>query len=331
MDTEWLDKAEESGLNFYAFRLPGGDIEYGASSMLAPGLVPGGFAVAPWLGLPVSILPSEEEMIPCHTDMTVSLPDSTSREAHEEAVRSVVSALGGDVNAKAVISRVERAIRPSSLGRLFSILCQCYPGSAVFCFRILNGGTWIGASPELLLRRRGNEIETLALAGTRRAGSRGPWDAKNLREQQMVTDYISAWMQEEDIDPEIGERETRAAGPVEHLATAIHGRLPLGWNPERALKSLAPTPALGGYPKNRALSLIKQNEAHHRGYYGGWFGPVRENGDFDFYVNLRSMLAGEKEVALFVGGGITSESDPAAEWEETCLKARTMKMALGDC
>ena len=147
----------------------------------------------------------------------------------------------------------------------------------------------------------------------------------------MVTDYISAWMQEEDIDPEIGERETRAAGPVEHLATAIHGRLPLGWNPERALKSLAPTPALGGYPKNRALSLIKQNEAHHRGYYGGWFGPVRENGDFDFYVNLRSMLAGEKEVALFVGGGITSESDPAAEWEETCLKARTMKMALGDC
>lgn len=331
MDIDWLDRAEKSGLNFYACRLPGGDIEYGASSVLAPGLMPGGFAVAPWLGLPVSIMPSDEELTPCDTDMFAVLPDSTPRRSHEEAVSRVVRALAGCADAKAVISRVERASRPSGLGRLFLTLCHRYPESAVFCFRVMNGGTWIGASPELLLRRRGASVETVALAGTRKAGSLGPWDGKNIREQQMVTDYICRWMTEEGIETSVSEVQTKTAGPVEHLATGISGRLPEGWNPERALRTLAPTPALGGFPKAQALTLISQNENHGRGCYGGWFGPVRENGDFDFYVNLRSMLVGEKEVALFVGGGITSESDPATEWEETCLKASTLKSALEDC
>ncbi len=331
METEWLDRAERSGLNFYAFRLPGGGIEHGASTMLAPGLRPGGFAVAPWLGLPICIMPSDEELIHCHTDMWACLPDSTSREAHEKAVANVVKSLGGNNDSKAVISRVERAARPESLGSLFMTLCRRYPDSAVFCFRVMNGGTWIGASPELLLRRRGSDVETVALAGTRKAGTQEAWDGKNLREQQMVTDYIRNWMQEEGISAQVGELQTKAAGPVEHLATAIRGQLPIGWNPDRGLRALAPTPALGGYPKDMALSLIRQNEMHGRGCYGGWFGPVRDNGDFDLYVNLRSMLVGENEVALFVGGGITSESVPSAEWEETCLKAATMKSALKDC
>lgn len=331
MKTDWLDDAERSGLNFYACRLPGCDVEFGASSVLAPGLLPGGFAVASWLGSPVSILPADEEMTPCCTDIFAHLPDSTARKTHENAVRNVVKALGGDPCAKAVISRVERAPRPSSLGRLFDALCCLYPDSAVFCFRIVNGGTWIGASPELLLRRRGVEVQTVALAGTRPAGSKGSWDDKNIREQQMVTDYICRWMKAEGIVATLSERQTRKAGPVEHLATEIRGCLPKEWNPERGLRTLAPTPALGGYPKELALNLISQSEEHNRGCYGGWFGPVRENSDFDFYVNLRSMLVGENEVALYVGGGITSQSEPTVEWEETCLKAETLKAAMAEC
>jgi len=155
-------------------------------------------------------------------------------------------------------------------------------------------GTWIGASPETLLIKKGDSLISMALAGTRPAGTNGEWDKKNIEEQRIVSCFISDKLIENGFMPHPGNTHTYTAGPVEHIRTVFTARDAVSDKDaclHKALKTafdLSPTPALAGYPRPESMKAIKAYEDFERGYYGGFCGPVTAGGDFSFFVNLRS-------------------------------------------
>ena len=93
--------------------------------------------------------------------------------------------------------------------------------------------------------------------------------------------------------------------------------------------AMHPTPAVAGQPKDDAINFIKKLEPHDRDYYTGFLGPVSENEEVDLFVNLRCLKITPGYLSLYVGGGITLESDPADEWDETRWKADSLLNILG--
>jgi len=327
-------------MNWYAYRLPGAtEVISGSSERLVTGLCHGGFVIAPFDGNIDSIftIPSDNRYI--GTDIS-TVPDayddengqypfpaeSTLEEDHANMVRSITNSIkNGELN-KCVVSRVIVLNGQINIKKTFRSLCSAYPEAFVFSFHTPKSGTWIGASPEILLVKEGNTLHTMSLAGTRPSGSTEEWDDKNIGEQQIVTKYICDTFRQCGMTPETQSPTTCCAGPVEHIMTGITTTLPpdsISTALEFSLR-LSPTPALSGFPKKEALTAIGQLEQHKRGYYGGFCGPVDSNGDFSFFVNLRSARIKNPRYCLFVGGGIVENSDPASEWEETRRKSATM-------
>jgi isochorismate synthase len=88
--------------------------------------------------------------------------------------------------------------------------------------------------------------------------------------------------------------------------------------------AMHPTPAVAGQPKEDAICFIKQLEPHDRDYYTGFLGPVSQDMEIDLFVNLRCLKITPGYLSLYVGGGITLDSDPADEWDETSWKVESL-------
>jgi len=176
----------------------------------------------------------------------------------------------------------------------------------------------------------------MALAGTLpyQSTEQVNWGSKELEEQEMVTSFILEQLSGIASDIISSKTYTHKAGTLLHLRTDIKGDL----IPEKSglrdvLSILHPTPAVCGLPKNDAKQFIVQNEGYSREYYTGFLGElhmqdVKGKVISDMYVNLRCMKLNGNEVALYVGGGVTKDSDPEKEWEETVRKTETMKKVL---
>ena len=318
-----------------AFRPPRGAIRRIDRGCLFPGIVAGGFVVAPFDMRPdaiFSILPGKVFFGTC-----VGLPEnpiypfpeaSTTREEHITRVAATVD-FHSRMRGKTIMSRVEIVDTPHTADDIFDTLAEAYPDAFVFMFTSPATGTWVGASPELLLRSDGQQLHTMSLAGTRPASDTdAPWDGKNIEEQGIVTRFISDVFADSGLAPDVPDKPmTRRAGPVEHLCTPVSAPLPASWcmsDLAELLYRLSPTPALGGFPRRESLELISRMESHSRAYYGGFFGPVDSPSDFTLCVNLRSARLADGRACLFAGGGITRQSIPEEEWTETCRKAATL-------
>ncbi len=224
---------------------------------------------------------------------------------------------------KAICSRIILKERESQdLYPLFNALKQQYPFAFVYLINIPQIGCWMGATPEILLTAKNQVGETVALAGTRPLNSPYDWTKKEEIEQQMVETYMTNILIQRKTDFYKHGPYTVRAGHVMHLKTTF--RFPL----ENSWKSLAeeihPSPAVCGLPKHTAMDFILENEPHERSYYCGFLGPVNIQEQTNLFVNLRCMQVMEDKFALYVGGGITSDSQAEKEWDETCWKSRTL-------
>lgn len=247
-------------------------------------------------------------------------------------ITDVLTALKGKELEKAILSRIhiEKCESNLDVPSLFFQLCESYPNAFVSFVSLPEHSTWMGASPELLLKSENSITETVALAGTlplvNANLSKVKWGQKEIEEQAFVSHYIEDVFKENSIEG--FERKgpfSVQAGQIAHLKTEF--KIPNKLNFEdkaEVISALHPTPAVCGLPKQKALELIKSVETHDREYYAGYWGPLKENGDFDLYVNLRTMKITENQLSLFVGGGITADSIPQNEWEETQHKAQTL-------
>lgn len=248
-----------------------------------------------------------------------------SIEEYADYISAIKQELEGNTDRKIVAARRKTVTLQHNPETLFDQLCTAYPDAFVFFISTQEYGIWIGASPELLLEKKSYRVKSMSLAGTRPAGSKGPWDQKNIEEQEIVTRRIQKTFSAHRVEVYKGECLTKKAGEIEHLMTPIEAILDEKSDIPGILKDLSPTPALAGEPRQKALEVIKKYEGD-RILYGGYCGPQNANGDFRLNVILRcaNIHPGLMRATLFGGGGITYLSDTLAEWEETERKMQTL-------
>jgi menaquinone-specific isochorismate synthase len=209
-------------------------------------------------------------------------------------------------------------------------LVASQPGSFVYA-----SAGFVGASPELLVRRTADVVESRPVAGTTVADSDEALLAlaasvKDTREHRFVVDGIVDVLGSRCTELETDEvPEVAVFGPVAHLATPIRGRLtaPAPSALELA-RLLHPTPAVGGTPRRAALDAIRELEGFDRGRYAGPVGWVDARGDGEWAIALRGAELDGARARLVAGAGIVAGSDPDAEWAETQAKLEPMLRAL---
>ncbi|MFT7612107.1 MAG: isochorismate synthase [Parvicellaceae bacterium] len=223
---------------------------------------------------------------------------------------------------KIILSRVHTKPGIISPTKLFDALRHSYPDAFVYLLNDPSLGTWIGATPETFLKRNSTHYSTMALAGTQLKNSRYEWATKEKAEQQLVSDYILSELTSLDIKPKLSGPFTKEAGNIAHLCTEFN--FETSGKCADIVNRLHPTPAVCGIPTKTALDIIIKNEPHDRELYCGFLGPINFNDTDELFVNLRCLKMDEEQVHLFIGGGITSDSTPENEWNETKAKAETI-------
>lgn len=209
--------------------------------------------------------------------------------------------------------------------QLFAIAYERYPEAFVTLFSAPQCGTWLMATPEVLLAREQGTWRTMALAGTMRYADALPsWSDKNVREQAYVAQYISDCLSRFSDDVTMTAPYTTRAGMLVHLRTDFSFTLRTGVPVGHLLDTLHPTPAVCGLPKHEAHRFILDNEHIDRSYYSGFSGPMAVEGDTALFVSLRCMRILDDRYRLFAGGGILPQSEESQEWEETVAKMQAM-------
>ena len=252
----------------------------------------------------------------------------TEKKDYLKKVNSVISDINKGYFEKVVISKIKRIEKKENftLKNVFKKLCDLYSNAFVYCISSEDTGTWIGASPELLLRKRKNLISTVSLAGTRIEDV--DWTEKERKEQQVVTDYIRNKISPFASSIEISEPYDLDTGSVIHLKSDIKAELKSENSLVNLIKKIHPTPAICGIPTKESKVRIEELESHKRNLYTGFIGPIELNTHSSLFVNLRCMQIHRKTLSLYLGGGIMRNSDPESEWIETENKAKTLLEAL---
>jgi isochorismate synthase len=252
---------------------------------------------------------------------------------YESYVQQGIAAIQKNRLDKVVAARSESVLLNDTFNAatFFAELTQQYPQAYVYFFYVKEQGCWCGATPEKLMTVSKGVLETVALAGTLPHDSTAEWTDKEHDEQNMTEFFI------EDIFKTLklagirkSEVETIDAGTVKHLRSTI------SWKPKpdvlkqkfsKLLGALNPTPAVCGLPQFEASIFISKNEQLERRFYSGFIGLLKPNETY-LYVNLRCMEIAETNALLYAGAGITEDSNPTAEWEETATKMQTLGRLL---
>lgn len=303
---------------------------------------------------------SESESRNRKTSAIVNSNKESEKLSHIRHVENGISAIENGCFSKVVLSRREIVENVETHPiEIFKRLLQRYPTAFVYCWYHPKVGLWLGATPETLLNVRGNQLHTMSLAGTKafEGTAEVVWKEKEKEEQQIVTDFIVDRLRESvgkqlssDDFMKVSEQKTVKAGNLLHLQTEISMRLtPETRNLKPILEALHPTPAVCGFPKDKAKAYIIENEGYPREFYAGFMGELHfketitrnpnrrnvENNAYrvqksvtDLYVNLRCMQMKDQNIFIYVGGGITKDSDAVAEWEETVHKSKIIKSVL---
>lgn len=254
------------------------------------------------------------------------IPIETSFETYSANFKSYQHAFANTKVKKAILSRL-KLIDISvefDLMAYFERLESAHANALVYILLHPTEGLWIGASPEILISRKGNKYTTVSLAGTQKiSASTYVWGEKEKEEQEFVSAHIRESLTRNGIKFFTESvPETAEAGSVAHLKTTFQFEAK-DLNLLKIADQLHPTPAISGTPIPEALSLINATETHSRQLYTGYLGRVCAQ-TIDLYVNLRCMQVFPNKMVLYLGGGITQSSQLEAEWEETEQKAKTL-------
>ncbi len=271
---------------------------------------------------------------------TLISPNKLEKKAFENLVKNGIQAIQNEAFKKVVLSRKESVeLVDFDLFAIFEQLVQLYSTTFVYCFFHPKIGIWLGATPEQLIQSENKKITTIALAGTLKKTDPElvNWGDKEIVEQQFVTDYIVEKLEKVADNILVSKPYTIKAGSIWHIKTDISGQLNSNSNLQQAIALLHPTPAVCGFPKEASKGFIMANEKYERNFYTGFLGELNhsQNTDSmhsDLFVNLRCMQiewsATKAKANLYVGCGITKDSIPEKEWEESVHKAMTMKRVL---
>jgi len=218
--------------------------------------------------------------------------------------------------------------------KIFNTLCEKHPNAFVSLVTSPETGTWIGASPELLVSIDAQEkFRTVALAGTQKYQpyinlKSVAWTQKEIEEQALVSRYIINCFKKIRVR-EYAEHGpyTAVAGSLLHLRTDYEIDMKEVNFPQLGsvmLKLLHPTSAVCGMPHEPAKEFLLNNEGYDREFYSGYLGPVNFEGESKIFVNLRCIQVFEKQARIYAGAGVTADSIAENEVTEIEMKIKTL-------
>lgn len=270
-----------------------------------------------------------------------TLPDHDTKARFERTVELAVSAIKQKQFHKVVLSRTKELSYTEHFqpAKAFQKLAKAYAHAFVSLVNLPDQKElWLGASPESLVQQTAEgTFKTMSLAGTQKAkdenGELLPkydirWGQKEIEEQALVSRYIIECFKKIRLREylETGPK-TVLAGNLYHLRSDFEVDTNTLNFPELSsvmLRLLHPTSAICGVPKIPSLKFISEIEGYDRSFYSGFLGPVQVEGDSNLFVNLRTVRLKDGIATFYAGAGITEDSIPEREWEETELKCDTL-------
>jgi isochorismate synthase len=257
------------------------------------------------------------------------------------AVESAAARLRAGDAAKVVLARevLARGDGVVSAAMVARSLRAAYPSCFIYLITGADGTAFAGASPELLVRRSADRAFSQPMAGSVARGATDAEDerlarqledsAKDAVEHRIVSEFVVDALRPFAMSVTARPPEVVRFTNIQHLATSVTAEL--RQPPADALQlaaALHPTPAVGGWPRDAANTLIDALEGMERGWYAGAVGWIDGRGDGEFAVALRCGLLWEDGARLYAGVGVMPDSDPARELEETELKFKALLTAL---
>ncbi len=315
-----------------------------------------GFVIAPFAQSaadPILLLPAQWEPFSIEDisdeGLSACLIDAdyeAERQRYAADFHNYHSKLSDNTFQKIVLARNSKVTATERLSplTLFARACRRYPRMFIALFSTERSGTWLVASPEILISGNDGEMQTMALAGTMRlsggelefdtqGGKIGNdaihWSTKNIKEQRYVETYITECVKHFSDDFSVEGPYTARAGDLVHLRSDIRFRIGSTLRLGDLIAALHPTPAVCGMPKTATRDFIIHNESQPRDYYSGFSGLISPDGDTRLFVTLRCMRIDNNKDSpayrLYAGGGLIKDSECLSEWEETEAKMNTMR------
>lgn len=259
--------------------------------------------------------------------------DASEKNRYQALVEKSIKTIQNTPLKKVVTSR-KKEVNLSSLNlkKLLKRLFTLHANVFTYCWYHPETEIWCGATPEILVKKKDVSFATMALAGTKKAQDGEPveWGHKERNEQKFVVDSISKNLENITSVLKISKTYSHPAGTLVHLRTDIEGVIKKSRSSLKCIvTALHPTPAICGTPQELARKFIKKNEDYNREFYTGFVGIIQpEVETTSLYVNLRCMKLEPNRATLYVGGGITEDSNSESEFIETQNKMQTMLQVL---
>lgn len=261
-------------------------------------------------------------------------PESTPKERYEESLAELIDILKRRGGKTVICRNICGRFNDFDLAKIF----ESYLGMGVAdnCVTFLLWhpamNFWMGSTPELILERCNNgTFRTIALAGTRSKDICGAWDMKNLEEHNIVVNDIESRLRHTGLDFFRKPIKELTYGPVSHLLTEIVSKFVENGHERRFFDSVAdeiqPTPALAGYPRPYAISEIERFESWPRFLYAGCLNIAEIRLNMTYGI-IRCVHFDTEKWSIYTGSGVTADSFPSVEWEETKLKAAPLVECL---
>jgi len=248
---------------------------------------------------------------------------ATSKKSYLKGVNSVIENCKKNNLQKCIISRIKNIpYQNHNYFNIYKKLTLKYRHGFKYILNHPEHGMWIGVSPETLLKgNRSKGFQTQALAGSKAKDSNTEWSKKEYHEHNYVASYIKDIIQNNGELISEGKTQDITAGNVIHLNREYHFNL--DQDLFKFVKKLHPTPAIGGFPTNIALDKIAEMEKHNREFYCGYIGGLNKD-ECELYINLRCAKITQDKIHIYVGGGVTAESEAEEEFKETEIKSQTL-------
>lgn len=255
--------------------------------------------------------------------------DKLEKDRYLKLVKKTIAYIQEENADKVVTSRkIEVKTDKLNIGELFEVLLNEYPDAMVYVWHHPKVGLWLGATPEKMMYIHKDSFSTMALAGTQLKTKAISWGTKEKEEQQFVADFITDQLIPIAHHLDISKPYTDFTGHLAHLRTDIKGTFNDATSLKDVISRVHPTPAVCGTPRNRAKEYILKNEGYDREFYAGFLGELNVEKNTDLYVNIRCLKVDNTVAKIYIGGGITKDSNPNNEWEETYQKSLILSKFL---
>ncbi len=255
--------------------------------------------------------------------------ESFSKEGFKKLVRYGIEQIKAGSFDKVVAANKKVSELPEGFQPLnyFFQLKKAYPHAYTSLVSTPQYGTWVGATPELLLNFNDSEIKTAALAGTQSSDDENDFTEKEEQEQVLVSQYIEQTFENLALDYQKSSPEAINAGNLAHINAYYKGQLKgnQGELWKTFLQKLHPTPAVCGYPYQVSKIFIRNEEPFDRDLFTGFLGFYNPYGQSNLFVNLRCMEIHPSQASIYAGAGVVKGSKSEDEWAETAEKMKTLE------